>query len=89
MKSGQFRLYEDARTYYFPESTLRIEGGVDLFRDIRSICGMVAVFDVIIDKAGIAYNIPSGWKGVSQEGDSPVSQDEVILEVDNGPVQEN
>lgn len=78
MKSGKFKVTEDSRTYFYSNSKITIEGAAFLDRGVAVDDGDgPTVFDRVTTSDGWMLHIPPGWSGVSQEGDTPVSQEEV------------
>lgn len=83
-----YTLVEDARTYYYPDMRLRIEGGVHLVR--REVPG--GKLDEVFSAMGSVVTIHAGWQGVTQERDeAPPSQIDVTpqKEEDHGCLQED
>lgn len=87
MEDGTYYLFEDARTYFYPSMSIRVEGGKVLNRWMTKF----GPKDEVTSADGHVITLHPGWTGVTAEGDeAPPTQSKVVQEEDtDGRVQED
>lgn len=65
MEEGTYRVTESARTYFYRNMSVRIEGAEMILRSK----GVLGFQDEVINSDGNTVTVHAGWVGVSQEGD--------------------
>lgn len=77
LKSGIYKVTEEARTYHYKTMSVRVEGA-KVIR--RHVWGETSVTDEVYSGEGECVEIQAGWVGVTQESDSAPPSMELLSE---------